>query len=70
MMIKVLLKDKEIDLVDEFLLEDLIESNEIIGFCRSEGWVFIDKDPIRDQDILQPERERCKGVPVSNNNLR
>jgi hypothetical protein len=67
-MIKVLLKDKEIDLVDEFLLEDLIESNEIIGFCRAEGWVFIDKDPIRDLVIAQPERERRKGVPVSNSN--
>ena len=68
MMIKVLLKDKEIDLVDEYLLEDLIESNEIIGFCRSEGWVFIDKDPIRDQLIAQPVMERRKGVPVTNNN--
>lgn len=68
MMIKVLLKDKEIDLVDEFLLEDLIESNEIIAFCRSEGWVFIDNDPIRNQLIVKPERERRKGVPVTNIN--
>ena len=64
MMIKVLLKDKEIDLVDEFLLEDLIESGEVIGFCRSDGWVFIEEDSIRDQLVSHPGLERRKNLPT------
>ena len=45
--IKVIYNDGNTGLVFSSTLDHLINMNEIVAFCRSEGWVRIDRDPIR-----------------------
>jgi len=62
MLIKVMYKDGQIGEVENYFLDDLIESNRIKKFQRSSGWVTIGVDPIRaarrDDYPETPEREK------------
>jgi PAS domain S-box-containing protein len=47
MLIKVVYSDNKHDMVDPFLLDELIASGKIKKFLRSEGWATVGIDPIR-----------------------
>jgi hypothetical protein len=50
MLIRVRYKDNSSGLVDDTALDSLIRSGKILEFRRSDGWVRIGRDPIRDQN--------------------
>lgn len=54
MLIHVHYTDNGFDYVNKNMLQELIDSQKIVGFMRSSGWVDIDKDPIR-KSIRKPE---------------
>jgi hypothetical protein len=59
MLIRVLKRDNKFDMIKEYLLEDYIQSGEILKFHRSNGWVTIGRDPIRGMgsvNYIGPER--------------
>jgi len=45
--IKVIYKNGDTALVSSSTLDHLINMKEIVAFCRCDGWVRIDRDPIR-----------------------
>jgi hypothetical protein len=47
MLIPVLRTDNNFDFVKDFILNDLIESKEILKFKRISGWVTIGTDKVR-----------------------
>lgn len=47
MLIRVICETGTFDYVKETRLDDLIATNKILGFCRSDGWAIIGKHPIR-----------------------
>lgn len=47
MLIRVIYRDASVDLVNSSSLGHLIKNKEIVAFCRSDGWIMIDRDPIR-----------------------
>jgi hypothetical protein len=49
MRIKVMSQTNEIDVVESSQLDTLISSNKIKKFLRSEGWVAVGIDPIREE---------------------
>ncbi len=53
MFIRILRTGNHYDYVKDFMLDSLIESNEVVKFKRSTGWVTIGVDPIRG---IKPER--------------
>jgi hypothetical protein len=44
--------------VDEHLLDSMIASNKLIAFHRSNGWVVVGKDAVRQQHTFYPGEER------------
>ena len=61
MLIRVQYKNGQEDAVEDSQLEDLIKSNKIIKFMRSDGWCTIGVDPIRKESSTGykgPERRR------------
>jgi hypothetical protein len=61
MLIRVQYKNGQEDAVEDSQLEDLIKSNKIIKFMRSDGWCTIGVDPIRKESSTEykgPERRR------------
>ena len=61
MLIKVHYKNGQEDMVEDSQLEDLIKTNKIIKFMRSDGWCTIGIDPIRKESSSSykgPERRR------------
>jgi len=56
MLIHVRYKDSSFDYVNNKLLQELIDSQRIVGFMRSSGWVDVNKDPIR-KSIRRPVYE-------------
>jgi len=49
MFIKVMYQNNEIEMVEASRLDTLISSNKIKKFLRSEGWVTVGIDPIREE---------------------
>ena len=47
MLISVIYQDNKMGMVDASKLDELISSNKIKQFLRSEGWVTVGGDPIR-----------------------
>jgi hypothetical protein len=47
MLIPILRNDSNYDYVKDFILDDLIDSKEIVKFKRCSGWVTIGSDSIR-----------------------
>lgn len=47
MLVHVIRKDNQYDYIQDFMLEALIESNEIAKFKRGTGWVTIGTHPVR-----------------------
>ena len=47
MLIKVIYRNNESDMVKPFLLDDLIASGKVVKFFRSGGWVTVGADPVR-----------------------
>ncbi|WP_041246108.1 GSU3473 family protein [Geotalea uraniireducens] len=47
MLIRVIYRDASVDLVNSSSLAHLIKKQEIVAFCRSDGWIMIDRDPVR-----------------------
>ncbi|MEW6569961.1 MAG: GSU3473 family protein [Nitrospirota bacterium] len=58
MLIEVVYNDNKHDMVDPFLLDELITSGKIKRFLRSEGWATIGSDPIRGTGGLYKGPER------------
>jgi hypothetical protein len=62
MLIKVIYKDGKPGEIENYLLDDLIHSKKIKKFQRSNGWVTIGVDPIREvrrEDYPEvPKREK------------
>jgi PAS domain S-box-containing protein len=58
MLIDVVYNDNKHDMVDPFLLDELITSGKIKKFLRSEGWAIIGSDPIRGTGGLYKGPER------------
>jgi hypothetical protein len=60
MMIRVMHQKGTYDMLKTGRLDSFIESEEIIGFLRADGWVTIGKDPVRRSRSLHsydgPER--------------
>ncbi len=60
MLIKVMYRDGKLGKIENYQLDDLIDSDKIKKFQRSSGWVTIGVDPIRKvrrEDSLEaPER--------------
>ena len=63
MSIKVMYTNGKTGIVESFQLDDLIASGKIKKFRRSDGWVFVGKDPIRKIDELEikPKRRLSPG---------
>ena len=59
-MIKVIYQNGTLDMVDPSILGDLIASNTIKKFFRSEGWATVQSDPVRGRggSYIGPERRR------------
>ncbi|MDA8428633.1 MAG: hypothetical protein M0T70_05200 [Geobacteraceae bacterium] len=47
MLIRVIYRDASVDLVNSSALEHLIKKKEIVAFCRSDGWILVERDPTR-----------------------
>jgi hypothetical protein len=47
MLIQVILANKKYDYVKDFMLGNLIETGDVVGFRRDSGWVTIGTDPVR-----------------------
>lgn len=64
MFIEVMYQNNEVGVVEAHQLDELISSNRIKKFLRSEGWVTIGIDQIRKEarlDYKEPEkRQTCK----------
>ncbi len=61
MLIKVIYSDNTADMVKNYLLEGLITSGRIVAFRRSDGWVTIGRDPVRQGRREYDGLERRKG---------
>lgn len=57
-MIRVIRKNFQEALVDELLLDSMIVSNRLIAFNRSDRWVVVGKDAIRQQNTFHVGEER------------
>jgi len=61
MLIKVMHEDGQIEEIESYQLDDLIQSKKIKKFQRSSGWVTIGVDPIREgrrPDLEVPKRQK------------
>lgn len=62
MMVRVIYENGSYDMVKGAKLDKLIEQGEVAGFQRSDGWVVIGRDPVRQSSrqssggYLGPER--------------
>lgn len=63
MKIKVIYRDDKPGIVDPSILNDLIVSNNIKMFLRSEGWTNVATDPIRGMGGCYKGPERRKRAP-------
>ncbi len=65
MLIPVIYPDGKHDLVKEFMLSSLIDNQGIVKFKRSNGWVNIDSDRIRNSELfpIYIGEERRQTVP-------
>ena len=63
MLIEVMYQNDEMGMVEDFQLDELISSNKIKKFLRSEGWVTIGVDPIRKESRVHYKgRERRQSI--------
>jgi len=60
MPIEIVRKDYSDEVVEDYLLGSLIDSNKIIAFRRSSGWVIIGLDPVRVKHTAYSGVERRK----------
>lgn len=51
MLINVIYRDGSVDVVNSSALGHLIKKGEIYAFCRSDGWIRLDRDPIRQRKV-------------------
>jgi hypothetical protein len=62
MLIRVIYDEGRFDMVKPQLLDHLLMENSLQSFKRSDGWVFVGKDPIRNgsqnRNYYGPERRR------------
>lgn len=59
MMVPVMLKDGSEEIVSPQVLDRMLESDEVMFFRRTEGWVVVGRDPVRGLGgILYRGRER------------
>jgi hypothetical protein len=60
MFITVMYRNGKVGMVGIDQLDELIRSHKVIKFMRSEGWVSIGIDPIRefDEDFTSPEKRQ------------
>lgn len=56
MLIPVIYEDDSYDMVEDYLLNELIVTKRIKAFKRSSGWVRIGQDRVRKIDYTGPER--------------
>ncbi len=70
MLIEVVHKDYSDEMVEDYLLGSLIDSNKIIAFRRSDGWVVIGLDSIRVKHTVYFGEERRKVIHGANFSMR
>lgn len=67
MIIGVIFKNNKRGMIDEYQLDDLIKADKIKSFCRSNGWVKVGRDPIRERwkqsNYAGPERRKRELPP-------
>ena len=61
-MIGVVRKNFQEAMVDDHVLDSLIVSNKIIAFRRTNEWVVIGRDAVREQRTFYPGEERRKAI--------
>jgi hypothetical protein len=59
-MVRIIRKDFRDALVDDHVLDCLISSNRLLAFHRSNEWVVVGRDAVREQYTLYPDEERRK----------
>jgi hypothetical protein len=64
MLIRVMYKNHEYDMVKSSLLDTLIKSGKVKMFLRSEGWVVVGRDSIREKDERLKGSDRREKQPV------
>lgn len=52
MKVMVCYDDDSYDIVEDYCLDYLIRVGNITGFCRSDKWVRVGVDPVRDENTL------------------
>ena len=57
-MIGIIKKNFQEATVDEHVLDSLIYSNKLIAFYRSNRWVVVGRDAVREQNTFYPDKER------------
>jgi len=62
MLIEVIRCDNRCDSVEDFMLDGLIESKDILKFKRGEEWVTLGKDPIRKRNRKKESKDNDKKV--------
>ena len=62
MLIEVIYRDYQVELIEDTLLDEMIDSGKIIAFRRSSGLVIIGMDPIRQASTFFSGPERRKSV--------
>lgn len=62
MLIKVIYRDGKKDAIEDYKLDELIRLNKIKKFMRSEGWVTIGVDRIREINEVCKEPEKIQNV--------
>lgn len=66
MKVMVCYDDDTYDIVEDYCLDYLIRTGNITGFCRSDKWVKIGVDPVRDESTACESyvgTERRKSLP-------
>lgn len=65
-MIGVIKKNFQETVVDEHVLDSLIASNKIVAFSRSNEWVVVGRDTVREQHVYYSGEERRKIIYGNN----
>ena len=64
MLLMVRYVDEEYGIVEDYCLDYLIATGRIAEFARSDGWVTVGRDPVREKECNYegPERRRHRGI--------
>lgn len=61
-MIRIISKNFQEEMIEEHVLDSLIGSKKLLAFYRSNGWVVVGKDAVREQHTYYPGKERRRTI--------